>query len=96
MKPAAPIRATLPPLPRAPRCRVLLWIARRIYFLFLRLNGWRPQLLPSPLKGGGLVLKWCKTLGTVRHTCTTEEALQSESNLHLSHQRRRAHATTAN
>lgn len=95
MKPT-PIRAALPPLPRAPRCRVLLWLARRAYFVFLRLNGWRPQLLPSPLRGGGLVLKWTKTLGTVRHTCTTEEALQSESTLHLAHQRRNALAENPN
>lgn len=53
-------------------------------------------LPPLPRAPRCLVLKWCKTLGTVRHTCTTEEALQSESNLHLSHQRRRAHATTTN
>ena len=95
MKPT-PIRASLPPLSRAPRCRVLLWLARRAYFLFLRLNGWKSQLLPSPLRGGGLVLKWCKTIGTVRHTCTTEEALQSKSNLHLAHQRRQALAETPN
>jgi hypothetical protein len=67
---------------RRQRARWLLWLARQCYFAFLRANGWRRVLLPSPLRGHGLVLKWQKAVGSVRYCVTTEEALQTESRLH--------------
>lgn len=64
------------------RGRVLLALARSCYKTYLRLNGWRPVLLPSPLKGGGMLTKWVKTIGPKKYQLPLEEALQSESNLH--------------
>ena len=62
--------------------RWLLWLARQCYFWFLRANGWRSQLLPSPLKGGGMVRKWTRVINSRRYMLTTEEALEVESKRH--------------
>lgn len=72
------------------RRRWLLWLARRCYFAFLRGNRWKSQLTPSPLAGGGLILKWSKVIGGTRYLLTTEEALQMESRMHAAQQRREA------
>lgn len=77
-------------LPPPQRRRWLLWLARRCYFWFLRANRWKCVLSPSPLKGGGLMLKWQKQIGGQRFLLTTEEALLTESRLHATRQRREA------
>jgi len=87
MKPAP--RSIIPYAPRQRR-RWLLWLARRCYFWFLRANGWKCVLTPSPLKGGGLMLKWQKNVGERRFLLTTEEALQAESLFHQKWLRREA------
>lgn len=78
----------LPPSPIPSRHRWLLSAARIAYHLFLRVNGWRPVRQPSPLKGGGLVLRFQKTRSSVRYCVPAEEALQLESKFHHASQRR--------
>lgn len=82
----------LPYFPPRQKRRWLLWLARRCYFWFLRANGWKPVLAPSPLRGGGLMLKWQKAIGGRRYLLTTEEALVSESRLHAAQRRNEAEA----
>jgi len=83
-KPTAADRGEKRTFDRIPRRRArgLLTLARWTYALYLRVNGWKPMLLPSPLKGGGMIRKWVKRLGPKRYALTMEEALQTESTLH--------------
>lgn len=86
----------LPYFPPRQRRRWLLWLARRCYFWFLRANGWKPVFAPSPLKGGGLTMKWQKRIGVKLYLLTTEEALLSESRMHAAWARRDAAAPAVN
>ena len=82
-KPTATATARMDRIPRR-RARWLLALARSCYKTYLRANCWRQTLNPSPLKGGGMIVKWTRLFGGKRYVLTMEEALQSESNLHRS------------
>ena len=64
------------------RVRWLLHVARWLYAIYLRANGWRHEYYPSATKPARLVERWVKVFDSVRYTLPTHEALALESKIY--------------